>query len=132
MFQRGRNQSSVEYIAALSQLQRHARGIVEWSTSGYDLLLTPALAERPVPIGEIDTCSDDPMADFARSGLFTPFTAVWNVTGQPAIALPLYQGEDGMPAAVQVVGPPAGEAALLTLAAQLEAELPWAERRPEI
>jgi amidase len=132
MFQRGRNQTSVEYMAALSQLQRHARNIIEWFTSKYDLLLTPALAERPVPIGEIDTCSSNPMADFARSGLFTPFTAVWNVTGQPAIALPLYQGEDGMPAAVQVVAPPAGEAALLTLAAQLEAQLPWADRRPEL
>jgi amidase len=96
------------------------------------VLLTPALAERPVPIGEIDSCSDDPWEDFRRSGRFTPFTAIFNVTGQPAISVPLFQGDDGLPLAVQLVGPPAGEGLLLSLAAQLEAERPWADRRPEL
>jgi amidase len=72
------------------------------------------------------------MGEFARTGRFTPFTAVFNVTGQPAVSLPLFQGEDGMPLAVQFAGPPAGEALLLSLASQLEAELGWAERRPEL
>ena len=82
-------------------------------------------------IGELDACSDNPWDDFRRSGQFTPYTAIFNVTGQPAISLPLFQGEDGLPVSVQVAGRPAGESELLALAAQLEAAHPWAERRPE-
>ncbi len=97
----------------------------------HDVILTPALAQRPVAIGAIDACSDTPWDDFRRSGLFTPYTAIFNSTGQPAISLPLFQGEDGLPAAVQLAGRPADEATLLSLAAQLEAARPWAGRRPE-
>jgi amidase len=98
----------------------------------YDAVMTPALAERPVPIGEIDACSDDPWEDFRRSGRFTPYTAIFNATGQPAISLPLFHGDDGLPLGVQLAGPPAGEALLLSLGAQLEAARPWADRRPEL
>ena len=122
---------SVGYLAGLTQLQARARGIVV-SLAPYDAVLTPALAERPVPIGEIDACSDDPMRDFARSGQFTPFTAVANVTGLPAISLPLFHGDDGLPAAVQLIGRPAGEAVLLSLGSQLESARPWADRRPAL
>jgi len=118
-------------VGALTQLQGVARGIVGWF-SDYDVIVTPALAQRPVRIGEIDACSEDPMADFAKSAAFTPFTAVLNITGQPAISLPLYEGDDGLPLSVQLVGPPAGEALLLSLATQLETALPWAARRPAI
>ncbi len=94
------------------------------------MLLTPALAERPLPLGTLDTAAPDPMSTFTRSGLFTPFTPVFNASGQPGISLPLFEGEDGLPLAVQLVGRPAGEAALLALASQLEEALPWAGRRP--
>jgi len=70
------------------------------------------------------------MEAFDRAMAFSPFTAIWNVTGQPAISLPLYQGDDGLPLAVQLVGRPLGEGALLALASQLEAALPWANRMP--
>ena len=60
------------------------------------------------------------MSTFTRSGLFTPFTPVFNASGQPGISLPLFEGEDGLPLAVQLVGRPAGEGALLALASQLE------------
>ncbi len=70
------------------------------------------------------------MSTFTRSGLFTPFTPVFNASGQPGISLPLFEGEDGLPLGVQLVGAPAGEGALLALAAQLEEALPWAGRRP--
>ena len=66
----------------------------------------------------------------ARSGAFTPYTAIVNVTGQPAIALPVSRGEDGLPTAIQLIGSPAREDVLLAMAAQLEAALPWADRRP--
>jgi amidase len=98
---------------------------------GYDVVLTPTLAERPVRIGEIDACSDDPWEDFRRSSEFTPYTAIFNVTGQPAISLPLFHGEDGLPVAIQLAGRPADEATLLALGSQLEAARPWADRRPE-
>jgi amidase len=131
LFRRMNEMTAPEYAVALAFLQGHARGIVEWSRN-YDFVITPALGQRPVRIGEIDACSDDPIDDFRRSGHFTPFTAVFNVTGQPAISLPLGVAEDGLPTAVQIVGQPAAEAALLALAAQLEAARGPIEQRPPL
>ena len=126
-----RERSALDYLLARTQLTGISRGIIAlWES--YDVVLTPALAERPVRIGEIDACSDDPWEDFRRSGRFTPYTALFNVTGQPAISVPLFHGEDGLPTAVQIAGRPADEATLLSLAAQLEAARPWADRRPEL
>jgi amidase len=126
-----RERSALDYLLARTQLSAISRGIIAlWET--YDAILTPALAERPVAIGEIDSCSDDPWEDFRRSGRFTPYTAIYNVTGQPAISIPLFHSDDGLPTAVQLGGRPAGEAALLSLAAQLEAARPWADRRPQL
>jgi amidase len=126
-----RERNALDYLLARTQLSAISRGIIAvWDT--YDAILTPALAERPVRIGEIDACSDDPWEDFRRSGRFTPYTAIYNVSGQPAISIPLFHGDDGLPLAVQLGGRPAGEAALLSLAAQLEAARPWADRRPEL
>ncbi|MGD0452789.1 MAG: amidase [Solirubrobacteraceae bacterium] len=123
--------SAIEGMGAAVRLQAFARRLVAF-LEPYDALLTPALAERPLPIGTLDTAAPEPMATFTRSGLFTPFTPVFNATGQPGISLPLFEGEDGLPLAVQIVGRPAGEGALLALAVQLEAAVPWAGRRPTI
>lgn len=125
-----RGLGAVESLAATVQLQAFARRLVTY-LAPFDVLLTPALAERPLPIGTLDTAAPDPMATFTRSGLFTPFTPVFNASGQPAVSVPLYQGQDGLPLGVQLVGRPAGEGALLALASQLEAALPWARRIPE-
>ena len=120
----------VDYLLARTRLTIASRSIVAlWDE--YDVVMTPTLAERPVRIGEIDACSDEPWEDFRRSGKFTPYTAIFNVTGQPAISLPLFHGDDGLPLAVQLAGRPADEATLLSLGAQLEAARPWADRRPE-
>jgi amidase len=120
--------NAVQSVMSAVQLQAFARQLVGF-LEPYDALLTPALAERPLALGTFETAGPDPMAPFTRSGLFTPFTPVFNATGQPAISLPLFVGEDGLPLAVQIVGRPAGEAALLALAAQLEEARPWADRR---
>ncbi|HEY2535404.1 MAG TPA: amidase [Solirubrobacteraceae bacterium] len=121
--------NAVDGLGAGFRLQAFTRTLVEF-LAPYDMLLTPALAERPLPLGTLDTCAENPMSTFTRSGLFTPFTPVFNASGQPGIALPLYQGEDGLPLGVQLIGAPAGEGALLALAAQLEEALPWVGRRP--
>jgi amidase len=126
-----RERTALDYMLARTQLSAVSRGIVAlWND--FDVVMTPALAQRPVRIGEIDARGDDLWADFRRSGEFTPYTAVFNVTGQPAISLPLFHGEDGLPLGVQLAGRPADEATLLSLGAQLEAARPWANRRPEL
>ena len=120
--------SSVEYVAAVGRLQLRARATVAlWS--GCDLLLTPTLAMPPVPLGW-DVEPEDPWEQFDRAASFTPFTAVFNVTGQPAVSVPLHWSDDGLPIGVQLVGPPLGEALLLRVSSQLEAVRPWVDRRP--
>jgi amidase len=127
LYDHARTQDTIMFLSAQHRLEAAGRSIVT-SLSDYDVVLTPALADRPVRVGEMHGFGSDPMADFRKSGYFTPFTSIINVTGLPAIALPLYQGDDGLPTAVQLIGPPAREEVLLSLAGQLEAALPWAER----
>jgi amidase len=122
---------AIEGMAAAARLQAFARGLVSFLEQ-YDALLTPALAERPLPLGTLDTAAPEPMETFSRSGLFTPFTPVFNASGQPGISLPLFEGGDGLPLGVQLAGRPAAEGALLALAAQLEGALPWVQRRPRV
>ncbi len=122
---------AVQGAGITALLQRFCRRLISF-LDPYDALLTPALAERPLPLGTLDTAAPDPISTYTRSGLFTPFTPVFNATGQPGISLPLYQGEDGLPLGVQIVGRPAGEGALLALAAQLEEAQPWVDRRAPV
>jgi amidase len=131
IFERAQQLPAVGYLGALAQLQAVARGLVAFFAE-YDLLLTPALAERPVPIGEIHGCGEDPMADLRRSGEFTPFTSLWNVTGQPAISIPLGFGDDGLPTAAQLVAKPLGEDTLLQVAAQMEAAVGRPQQIPQL
>jgi amidase len=131
IFQMTKGFSALQGLALEIQLQTLTRQLVAF-LAPYDALLTPALAERPLPLGSLDTAAPDPLATFTRSGLFTPFTPIFNASGQPGISLPVYQGEDGLPLGVQLVGRPAGEAALLALAAQVEAASPWAGRRAPV
>jgi amidase len=123
--------SATGYLAAVAQLQALARGTVAFFAD-YDLLMTPVLATRPLPIGTLHGCGEDPLADLRRSGTFAPYTALFNVTGQPAISVPIGFGEDGLPTAVQLVGHPLGEETLLQVAAQLELARPWAAQRPSL
>ena len=120
--------TSSAYAAAVSRLQLRARKIVSlWSR--YDLLLTPTLALPPALVGW-ETEPDDPWEQFDRAVSFTPFTAAFNVTGQPAMSVPLHWSEEGLPIGVQLVGPPLGDALLFRVASQLEAARPWLDRHP--
>jgi amidase len=126
---RGAAVSGVEYARAVGTLALLSRqGIA--ATSQLDAVLTPTLAMLPRPIGWFD--GDGPAADFERQKRYTPFTAVVNATGQPAISLPLYQSREGLPIGIMLIGRPAAEATLLALGAQLEAAAPWRDRHPAI
>jgi amidase len=97
----------------------------------FDVVLTPTLALPPVPIGWQDEV-EGAIEQLLRNTVFTPFTAIANMTGLPAISLPLHWSSEGLPIGVQAIGPPAGDALLLQLAAQIEEARPWAELRPPI
>jgi Asp-tRNA(Asn)/Glu-tRNA(Gln) amidotransferase A subunit family amidase len=121
---------SPEHATSIMQLQRAAREVIAF-WDDVDVLLTPTLALPPVPIGwTFEETDGDPRLAFARQLLFTPFLAVLNVTGQPAVSVPLYWSEDGLPIGVQLAGKPFAEATLFRLAAQLERARPWIDRRP--
>ncbi len=105
-----------------------ARRSVE-ATAGYDAVLTPTLGLPPQPV-EFFAEDGDVMDNLRRQGSFTPFTSVYNLTGQPAISLPLHWTADGTPIGISLAGRPAGEGPLISLCAQLEAARPWADRMP--
>jgi amidase len=128
--ERGRAASAPRLMSAMAAVQVAARQAVI-STSRFDVVMTPTLAQRPSPIGAIRDDAD-PASDFEAQKRFTPFTAPANLTGQPAISLPLYWSKDGLPIGVQFIGRPAGEAALLSLAGELERARPWSERVPAV
>jgi amidase len=130
MMDRAAAMSSTEYLGALAMLQARSRAMVAlWA--GFDLLLTPALAERPPAIGAITGLDEEePLAAFDRAVAFAPYAGLFNVTGQPAITVPAGLGGDGLPLAVQLVGPPLGEDTLLQVASQLEDARPWAQHWP--
>lgn len=131
IFERMREMSALELTAAHTQLQAVMRALLT-ELDPYDAILTPGLAQRPLPIGTLDSDGDDPFGTFAAAGRFTPFTAGMNASGQPAIMLPLVHGEDGLPVGVQLIGRPAREDVLLGLGAQLERARPWADRRAPV
>jgi amidase len=126
--ERGRSVSGTAYAQALAGMQLAARRAVV-ALAPYDAVLTPTLAQPPVPVGAFLDAGDGE-ADFEANKRFTPFTSVWNVTGLPAVSLPLHWTAEGLPVGVMLAGRPAGEAALISLAAQVESAAPWHARRP--
>ncbi len=131
IWEHARAQDTITQLAAQGTLERVARRLVT-ELSRFDVVVTPGLGQRPVPTGEIHGRGPDPWGHYRRSGAFTPYTAIVNVMGLPAVMLPLYHGDDGLPTGVHVIGPPEGEGLLLALAAQLERALPWAQRTPDL
>ncbi len=107
-----------EYARAHARLQHIGRRVVT-RLSDYDVLLLPTVAQPPPLIGELRN-DDDPAADFEAQKRFSPWTSVANVSGLPAVSLPMYQTAAGLPIGIMLLGRPAGDAALLQLAAQLE------------
>jgi amidase len=132
MAEAGAGYTATDYLLALDYLRTLARDIVAF-WDGHDILVTPTLAQPPVPVGGLDPDPGAPaMQMLEKAAAWVPFTPVVNVTGQPAISLPLHHSADGLPIGVQLIGPPAGEELLLSLSGQLEQARPWLERRPEL
>jgi amidase len=127
----GRAISAPDYIRAVDYVHAQSRKITSW-WERYDLLLTPTQAEPPPPLGSFAPQPHDPLAGFLRAATFSTFTSAFNATGQPALSLPLHWSGDGLPIGVQLVAAYGREDVLIRIAAQLEQECPWANRRPPI
>ncbi|MES0837821.1 amidase [Nocardiopsis tropica] len=125
--ERARSTPVPVYIAACARLQRGVRSLAA-ATAPYDAVLTPTLALPPVPLGHFS--ADGPEEEFGRMTAFTPFTSVYNVSGQPSVSVPLHRTADGLPIGSMLTGRMGGEGVLLALSAQLERARPWAHRVP--
>ena len=128
--ERGRAMTPEEADEAVAFMARHAERALAQSAH-VDIVLTPTLADVPAPIGGLRD-DLDPFADFEAQKRFTPFTSPYNMTGQPAVSLPLHWTVAGLPVGVQLVARPLQETTLLSLAAQIERAQPWAGRHPEV
>jgi len=131
MYEYGSRQSAANYMNALQALQKVARGVACFFTN-YDVWLTPALGEPPVALGSFDSPPERPLQGLSRSASFTPFASISNITGQPAMSVPLYWDDSGLPIGAQFIGRFGDEATLFRLARQLEEARPWDERRPPV
>jgi amidase len=129
-----RTVDSWTYAESVQETQRLSRRIVEAFTSGYDLLVTPTMACLPPLIGSLRAADgEDPLTTLLNSYPMNVFTALFNVTGQPAISVPVHQDEaTGLPVGVQVAAAPWREDLLIQAARALELALPWAGRRPAV
>jgi Asp-tRNA(Asn)/Glu-tRNA(Gln) amidotransferase A subunit family amidase len=131
MYERGQRITGPEYVRATQTAHRIGRQMAAFHAP-YDVLLTPGLAAPAVKLGWIDMMLEDAAEYWRRVFTFSPFTVWFNLTGQPAMMLPLGVSETGLPLATQLVGRYGDEATLFRLAAQLEAARPWFERKPAL
>ena len=126
----GRSVTGPDYLAAVEQLQADSRRLAAW-WKYHDLLVTPTIGVLPPPLGVMA-----PAAPFETSlpvmAQITQFLMPWNITGQPAISLPLAVSASGLPIGVQLVAATGREDLLIRVAAQLERAAPWADRRPPV
>src|SRR5436305_1321724 len=128
----GRACTAQQYLATVDWLHGYTRRMAGWWASGFDLLLTPTLPQPPPPLGTFTPSREDPVAAGMRAAQFAGFTSPFNMTGQPAISLPLEWNDEGLPIGIQLAAAYGREDLLIRVAAQLEQARPWAERRPPI
>jgi amidase len=130
LIEAGRKHSAGDYLDAVAKHQLMTRIAAGAYESGFDLLLMPTMGERPVPLGTYDDSGPEPMDAIHRAELSAGFAAFFNASGQPAISLPLYWSDQGLPIGVQLAAPLGREDLLIRVAAQLERARPWADRTP--
>jgi amidase len=125
----GRELGAVAYLQSRAWLEMWARRMADWWT-GHDLLLTPTVGAPPPELGWFTAAG--PEEEGGRIVSFIPYTAQFNITGQPAISLPLHWTPDGLPVGVQLVAAYGREDILIRIASQLEQAAPWTERHPPV
>jgi amidase len=131
LYQQGKAITAAQYLMAWGGLQQVARMVARWQAK-YDAWLTPTLGAPPLRLGSVDVMESDVTKALAPLLNYATITPLQNVTGQPAINLPLHWNADGLPIGVQFVGRFGDEATLLALAAELERARPWDRRRPAL
>jgi len=129
--QRGESITAPDYVRATQAAHKLGRQMAAFHAT-YDVLLTPGLGTLPPHLGWIDMMLDDVDEYWRRVFTFSPFTVWFNITGQPALMLPLGRSASGFPIAVQLVGRYGEEGTILGLGAQLEKTRPWISRRPPV
>lgn len=130
LIEQARRLTAVDYAAAQAAGWAFRRALQQWWTEGWDLLLTPTLAEPPPPLTEFESDSADPTAQMRRAARFAAFTPPLNMSGQPAISLPLYRNAEGLPIGIQLAAGYGREDVLIRVASQLETVHPWASVHP--
>ena len=124
MARAGAEASASDYAAALGHIHYIGRRMGEFSDQ-HDVILSPTTAAPALRLGEIDMDTEDLKGYMQATNRYTAFTQLLNVTGQPAVSLPLGRSSDGLPIGVQLAAPQGGEGLLFALAAQLERARPW-------
>ena len=127
----GEKVSGADYVRAIQTAHRLGRQMAAFHER-WDVLLTPGLGTLPPKLGWIDMMMDDVDEYWRRVFAFSPFTVWFNLTGQPAIVLPLGRSGTGLPVAVQLVARAGDEGTLFRLASRLETARPWLDRRPAL
>jgi len=133
--ERGRALSAPEYIESIGGVHALGRGLAAWWDSGFDVLLTPSQAAPPPKIGWVTSTREEPLRAFLRAAPYGVYTMPFNMSGQPALSLPLHVtggDEPGLPVGSQFVAAAGREDLLLRLASQIEEARPWADRRPPL
>ena len=123
---------AADYIAAVDRLNSAARSAAQWWGEEADLLVTPTLPMTPPPLGSFDSPPDNPLHGILFAAAVIPFVVPFNISGQPAISLPLHWSDDGLPVGVQIIAAQGREDLLVRVASQLEEARPWADKRPPI
>jgi amidase len=125
-----RRLTAVELASSQAAMYGFRRRLQQWWADGWDLLVTPTVAEPPPLLAEFEPVDGEPTAQMRRAGQWAGFTPAYNMSGQPAISVPLHWNADGLPIGVQLVAAYAREDVLLRVASQLEAAHPWAHHHP--
>ena len=132
-YQSGLKRTGADYLVAMEEIQRFSRKIARWyHEEHYDLLLSPTMRVPPPKLGAFKATPDDPREWLQVALSMVAFTRTQNITGQPAMSVPLYWNEDTLPIGVQFAGRFGDEATLFRLAAQLEQARPWADKIPPV
>jgi amidase len=130
--QQAQRLTAVDYAVAQAAGWTFRRALQAWWADGWDVLLSPTLAEPPLPLTEFENNPEQPTAPMRRAGKFAAFTPPFNMSGQPAISLPLHRNAEGLPVGVQLAAAYGREDVLIRVAAQLESAHPWASDHPAI